>query len=349
MKKLLLFTILTISLGLKAQNLLTENSTALSVGNVGTDLTGVTQGQGGWLTTASGGANTDFQIVNKGGVYGNAIQITGSAVATSTKFMTKNISANWTSRTSGNDIAQIEFNFFTGPVSTSKNTMRITLYDSAARTKMLAGLFILMDTKEVRGLAYLDPTTLGGTGAIGNYSLTLGGTAATPAALILSPDTWYRFGYSFNFATGEVKFREVMSSLFDRSFACAASGVNPIQIDIIGTAGTGNLVSSIGVFDNILIKASATDTLLGTEKVSLDSSIFSFSPNPTSDFVNISNSDNIKVSSVKITDLNGRVVKQNNFDSVSDIKINVSDLSSGIYMMNINSNEGSVTKKIIKN
>ena len=82
---------------------------------------------------------------------------------------------------------------------------------------------------------------------------------------------------------------------------------------------------------------------------SFDGSIFSISPNPANDFVNISNSDNIKVSSVKITDLNGRVVKQNNFDSVSDIKINVSDLSSGIYMMNINSNEGSVTKKIIKN
>ena len=55
------------------------------------------------------------------------------------------------------------------------------------------------------------------------------------------------------------------------------------------------------------------------------------------------------VSGISITDLNGRVVKQISYTNVSDIQVNVSDLASGMYMMNITSDKGSVTKKILKN
>ena len=96
--------------------------------------------------------------------------------------------------------------------------------------------------------------------------------------------------------------------------------------------------------DNISV--TSTNTLSTTNFVSNKLSI---SPNPANDFVNISNTENIRVSNIKITDLNGRVIKQNNFDNVSNINLNVSDLSSGVYMMNINTNKGSTVKKIIKN
>jgi hypothetical protein len=76
---------------------------------------------------------------------------------------------------------------------------------------------------------------------------------------------------------------------------------------------------------------------------------FSVSPNPANDFISVTNSDNILVSGISITDLNGRVVKQISYTNVSDIQVNVSDLSSGMYMMNITSDKGSLTKKIVKN
>ena len=76
---------------------------------------------------------------------------------------------------------------------------------------------------------------------------------------------------------------------------------------------------------------------------------FSVTPNPANDFISVSNSDNILVSGISIKDLNGRVVKQNSYANVSDIQVNVSDLASGVYMMNITSDKGSVTKKIVKN
>ncbi len=74
-------------------------------------------------------------------------------------------------------------------------------------------------------------------------------------------------------------------------------------------------------------------------------SSFSVYPNPAKDVLNISNSINAEINSVIVTDINGRTVKQAN-SNVS--QINVSDLNAGVYFVNINSNEGSTTKKIVK-
>jgi len=72
-------------------------------------------------------------------------------------------------------------------------------------------------------------------------------------------------------------------------------------------------------------------------------------PNPTSSFINISNGENILLNDVQITDINGRTVKSLKLNGVSETQINVSELSSGVYMMNISSDMGTTTKKIVKN
>lgn len=350
MKKLLLLSLFTFGIASQAQLLVNEPCTTLTIGNVGTDLTGVTLGQGDWTTfvatTASpAGQNSDFQVVNKGGSYGNAFQITGSTSATGTRWMTKNLATQWGSRTAGNDIAEVEFDFFTGPVSTSKNTMRMVFYESSARLKMLAGLMVTMDTKEIRGLSYLDPTTLGGTGAIGNYSLTLGGTVAAPAVLILLPDTWYHLGLSYNFATGEAKFKE-NTLLLDRTFLSAAILENVGELDILCGAGTANAAASIAAFDNIDARASSTNTLGITTNVT-NANAISVYPNPASTNVTITGND-LSLTSIEMTDMNGRIVKTQNFEGVNESQISISDLAQGVYLMKIISNQGTVTKKLLK-
>jgi hypothetical protein len=76
---------------------------------------------------------------------------------------------------------------------------------------------------------------------------------------------------------------------------------------------------------------------------------FSISPNPANDFITLSNSDNISVKSISLTDLNGRVVKQISYSDASNIQVNVADLASGMYLMNITSDQGTATKKVVKN
>ena len=80
----------------------------------------------------------------------------------------------------------------------------------------------------------------------------------------------------------------------------------------------------------------------------VSASDFSVYPNPATNVVTVSN-DKSSISNITITDLNGRVVKQNATNNVSKVELNISDLSSGVYLMNVTSDKGTATKKIVKN
>lgn len=74
---------------------------------------------------------------------------------------------------------------------------------------------------------------------------------------------------------------------------------------------------------------------------------FSVYPNPVKDVINISNDTNALVSTVEMTDLNGRVVKRQTVNNTSG-QVSISELSTGMYMMKIATDQGSFTKKIVK-
>jgi hypothetical protein len=76
---------------------------------------------------------------------------------------------------------------------------------------------------------------------------------------------------------------------------------------------------------------------------------FSAFPNPTNNVVNITNSDNILLSEVTITDMNGRIVKTVNANNLTEVQINVADLTTGVYFMNVTTDSGKAVKKFIKN
>ena len=69
-------------------------------------------------------------------------------------------------------------------------------------------------------------------------------------------------------------------------------------------------------------------------------------PNPVNSVLSIDSNNSFEVKSIAVTDINGRIVK-NQIGSLS--QINLSDLNTGIYFVKIETNEGSVTKKITKN
>jgi hypothetical protein len=76
---------------------------------------------------------------------------------------------------------------------------------------------------------------------------------------------------------------------------------------------------------------------------------FSTYPNPATNSVTVANNDNILLTNIVITDINGRNVKEVKVNNVSETEINISDLTSGIYFMNIDTDNGKAVKKIIKN
>lgn len=90
-----------------------------------------------------------------------------------------------------------------------------------------------------------------------------------------------------------------------------------------------------------------TATTLSNE--SFFSQNFTFYPSPASDVLNINSKSNSSITSVQITDLNGRTVRTINTNGVANTQVNVADLSSGLYILNVVSTEGSGSVKFAKN
>jgi len=91
------------------------------------------------------------------------------------------------------------------------------------------------------------------------------------------------------------------------------------------------------------------DIVVTAGDVSVDShlaSSFSIYPNPATDVINISNGVDA-IENVKITDLNGRVVKEITL-GIDQSQINISDLAEGVYVLNATSNGKTITEKIVK-
>ncbi len=359
MKKLLLSLFMISSSFAYSQILQSEDFNSLTVGDIGTDLTGVTPGQGGWLTFNSTGgtnsANSNYQIVVEGGDFGNVFQFTGSNGATGNKFMWKSgLPAVWADRTPGNNIIEVEFDYFTGPTTSSLNSFRVYIYSAEASPKVLAGMGIAKNatisalpfTNVVSGFAHWTSTP-----GTGTYSFGLG--PATTSPIVLPVDTWVRMGFSFNVTTGEVKWK---GPGFDASFTgseafpVVTAGLEPGEIDFIAIAGTGNTVASVSKFDNYVAKASNTDTLLSVDGQNLVSNAISAYPNPTKDKFVVDTNNESQIKAIVITDLNGRVVKNVNFENVaSTAQVDISDLNLGVYFLTITTDLGVGTSKIIKN
>lgn len=71
---------------------------------------------------------------------------------------------------------------------------------------------------------------------------------------------------------------------------------------------------------------------------------FNLYPNPVNNVLNIASKNGLNVNEVRITDLSGKVVK-----TQKDVSsINVSDLATGTYIIDVTTNEGRATSKFIK-
>ena len=72
---------------------------------------------------------------------------------------------------------------------------------------------------------------------------------------------------------------------------------------------------------------------------------FSLYPNPVDNVLNISVKNEMTINNLSITDLNGRLVSSS---SSAISSVDVSNLSSGVYFVSIETNEGKGTSKFVK-
>ncbi|MBA5246252.1 T9SS type A sorting domain-containing protein [Marnyiella aurantia] len=325
MKKILLSTaLIVVATVANSQTLMTENFETLTVGNVSADATGLTPGQGGW--SINGPSVADFQIISSG--TDKDLQITGAAGdATSSRYMWKDgLAALWAARTPGNNIIQIEYDFFTGPTSTSKNTVGMELYNTAY-AKYLGGFRMRADTKVLNGIY----TTAAG---INPSLVNLG---ATP--VVLPANQWVRVGWAYNSTTGLITFK---GPGFEGTIAGAVSDIYELDFTMENFETTGNTSSFNALFDNLAVRAVAAVNLLGTSEATLKKMGISVSPNPTADYLRVDSK--ARILNTYIYDLSGIRMDAKMVDG----KIDVRSLPVGNYILGLKTEEGMVSKKFIK-
>lgn len=76
---------------------------------------------------------------------------------------------------------------------------------------------------------------------------------------------------------------------------------------------------------------------------------FSVFPNPANDVLNISAKNGMEIKGIQITDLNGRIVKSSVIQAQTNGQINIADLTTGAYLISVQTNKGVATSKFLKN
>lgn len=76
---------------------------------------------------------------------------------------------------------------------------------------------------------------------------------------------------------------------------------------------------------------------------------FTIFPNPANEVLHLSAKNNTGIKGIQITDLNGRTVKKIEQPPVEALQLNVSDLTAGMYLITVQTNDGNAVSKFLKN
>lgn len=129
-------------------------------------------------------------------------------------------------------------------------------------------------------------------------------------------------------------------------FNATASQYQTAQVDLASFAHQENVIIKFvftsGYGNNVFVdNIEILNTPVDIEDV--DESVLSIFPNPVKDVLTINY--NKTISQIDVYDVNGKLVKT--FTTVGS-SINVSDLSNGVYLLNMQTEEGLVVRKIVK-
>ena len=329
------------SLSANAQQLLSDNFDSYTVGNLATDLTGATGGQGDWkIFVGTGGNASNYKIASEPSK-GNVLTINSpsnetTSAANNTGYVYKEFTTanNWATRTSGNNILRVEYEFYTGAVTTSKS-----IHNNYTFSANTAGQLIT-----VGGYQY-NPETRTLLGVTRNATAISGvNLGPNNTALILPANTWVKVYYQINYTTNMINF-QIPSQNVAGQTAIVLTNLPPVEVDFTTAGLAGNTSSSMLKVDNYMVSAVNTMALSVNDVISTKFNIY---PNPASDIITITNQESIGIEKISIVDMNGRVVKTQSFNNQSEIQLNISDLRAGVYIFNISTKEGNASKKVIK-
>lgn len=76
--------------------------------------------------------------------------------------------------------------------------------------------------------------------------------------------------------------------------------------------------------------------------------LLKFGPNPTTEFINIKFIDNEYIKNIKITDINGKTIQNNEYNNIPNKEINISNYEAGVYIIEIETDKYHFIRKFVK-
>lgn len=328
MKKLLTLLVFLTVLPVYAQVLWTENFDSYNTGTF-------TTGQGGWDVTTDG---SDVRIIAEPG-RGNVLawgwnQFPLPTIYSSGICDKNGFAALWNTRTMGNNVLKLEFDFYSKDFTGSPGEeFRTSLGFSILNGSRVSSFQCRINANE----SYITATT---------YPLKLHHNAAYN-------HTWIKVEIyiEYNASTNTSCVYTYVPSLnylavYERSgFNFLSSDVLTISASVLHSkqAFTGALMK----YDNL--KLSAIPTRPSHVSVNeLLAAKFNIYPNPATNVVNITNAENMLVNQITVYDVTGKEIKNQTFNNETNIQLNVENLASGTYMLHLQTNVGTAVKKLVK-
>ncbi|SFN85936.1 Por secretion system C-terminal sorting domain-containing protein [Paenimyroides ummariense] len=347
----LAFTALLLFNSINAQVLLNDNFDNYTLGNLGTDPNGIIPGQGGWLTSTNNTAipNNNSTTITNEPFRGKALTLTN----TKDKYISvkKELNSLIDQHTNGNNVIKFEIDYYTGSqyyTASAPNTTPHTFITFTTNHKSLFTLAHHVRSQEAYIYAlYPESDSKHNEIKLGNG--TLGDQ--------LPVNTWVTFIVYLDYNNKKIYFETpYFNKVTVGDFLSKSTSTNliddfkPTSVHLSSTANIINASQMDHKYDNIKItrlKTVPTNIIALSINEQLAQS-FNLYPNPATNVINITNSENISVKQVEIYDITGKLINSQNFNNETEIQLNIENLTSGTYLLHLHTNEGVAVKKMIK-
>ena len=345
MKKQVLFvaTLLFATQLTTAQVLYSENFDNLTLGNVGTDFTGATPGQGGWHTLSqsseipSENSNNYFKIVTEPG-RGKVLELAATPGKGQTFLQIRGLDALWSNRNPSNNILKIEIDFYTGDQFSDGGT-GIPVQGALLALKPNDN-FQLPSNDVVGSLGhYPDRKSITYFTASSTYY-----TTPNQSKRFINLQTWKKLVYYLDFQNKRIYFVIPSNNFFCEALLDSNTIVKSFLLKNSNWIGIQATIPAYR-YDNLVISAVNTAPLSTQDFISEK---FNLYPNPSKNVVNITNTENIAIEKITVYDVNGKLIDTKIFNKQSKVQLDVDAFAAGTYLLHIETTEGTAVKKVVK-
>ncbi len=325
MKKItFLTTVFIFSFFANAQVLFSENFNSYPTGHLNTDYTGATAGQGGWFANRPSGVSTTAMVIPETGK-GNVLSIstTGNFSNENADVIKNGIDILWNNRTAGNNILKMEYEIYGSGLFITSGA----LYNSNVQY-----IRFLFQASVLYRIQASPSTNMHSSSDLKQYDATT-----------FPYNMWIKAELFIDYNTKKCYFYLPTLNLFRVDDFFANNMADNIYFGV-SQLKPGSVVK----YDNIKLSALPTVPAYILSANEMVSATFNMYPNPATNVVNITNTQNILVEQITIYDMAGKQLKTQSFNNESEVQLNIENLASGNYLLHIQTNAGLAVKKLVK-